>query len=293
MPPHERPEWATPELLPFESHFVTIDGHTIHYLDEGEGPVLLMLHGNPTWCFLYRHLVAALRGQFRCVALDYPGFGLSRAAPGYDLRPERHAEVVEAFVDALGLRAFTPILQDWGGPIGLRVATRRPEDVRALVVLNTWAWPVDDDPHFVRFSSIMGGAVMGFFIRHFNAFTNLLLPAGTPRRRLDRATMNAYRRPLDTPERRRATHVFPGAIVGATPFLAGIEADLHRLADKPGRIVWGDADIAFREKERRRFEAVFPRARTCVVPGAGHFMQEDAHEEIAREIRGLFAEDGA
>ena len=280
-----RPDWLTRELLPFDSRFTEIDGNLVHYLDEGNGPPLLMLHGNPTWSFLYRHLIALLRVRFRCIAPDLPGFGLSIAGPGYDLRPESHAEVIRAFVDRLGLDGWTPVLQDWGGPIGVYVAGAAPERVRAVVVLNTFAWPVDDDPHFVRFSRVMGSAPAGFLIRHFNLFVNVLIPAGTPRRRLDRAAMNAYRRPLDTPARRAASHVLPGAIVSSTPFLAEVERRLARLRDTPALIVWGDRDIAFREKERARFAASFARAESLVVSGAGHYMQEEAPVEIATAIQ--------
>jgi hypothetical protein len=100
-----RPAWVDDDLFPFESRFVTIDGHTIHYVDEGSGPTLLFLHGNPTWSFVYRDVIRALRDEFRCVALDYPGFELSSPRPGYQCLPEEHTYVVTAFVDALGLSA--------------------------------------------------------------------------------------------------------------------------------------------------------------------------------------------
>ena len=209
-----RPAWVTPELLPFTSRFIALNGHTIHYLDEGQGPTLLMLHGNPAWSFLYRHLIAKLSAHFRCVALDYPGFGLSTAAPGYDYEPSSHAEVVRAFVEQLDLRDYTPIVQDWGGPIGLFVAGQAPERVRALLILNTWAWPVDDDPHFIRFSKMMGGPLGAFAIRHFNAFVNVMIPMGTPRHKLSREAMRAYRLPLDTGDKRMPTNIFPRAILG-------------------------------------------------------------------------------
>src|SRR5262249_2744327 len=96
-----RPAWVNDELFPFESRFLELDGHVVHYVDEGSGPTLLLLHGNPTWSFEYREVIRALRGQFRCVALDYPGFGLSSPRPGYRYLPEEHAQVVTAFVDAL------------------------------------------------------------------------------------------------------------------------------------------------------------------------------------------------
>ncbi|MFD6455474.1 alpha/beta fold hydrolase, partial [Nocardia sp. NPDC060220] len=138
-----RPGWVDDELFPFESRFVEIDGHTVHYVDEGSGPTLLLLHGNPTWSFLWRDVIGALRGDFRCVALDYPGFGLSSPRPGYRFLPEEHAAVVTGFVDALGLEGVTLVGQDWGGMIGLAVAQRRPGVFDRLVLANTWAWPVN------------------------------------------------------------------------------------------------------------------------------------------------------
>ena len=90
-----RPKWVSAALFPYESHFIDVEGCRVHYVDEGDGPVLLLLHGNPTWSFLYRHLIGGLRDRFRCIAVDLPGFGLSRAAPGYGFTPAEHAGVVE------------------------------------------------------------------------------------------------------------------------------------------------------------------------------------------------------
>lgn len=286
-----RPDWLTRALFPFESRFTEIAGHTIHYVDEGTGPTLLMLHGNPTWSFVYRHMIGLLRGHFRCVAVDYPGFGLSVASEGYDHLPESHTAVVERFVEHLGLTDFTPVVQDWGGPIGLGVAGRHPGRVRALVILDTWAWPVADDPHFVRFSTLMGGVVGRFAIRNFNAFVNVMIPMGTPRRKLGAEIMRAYRLPMSTPSRREATHVFPKAIVGSTPFLAAVERGLAALSDKPALLCWGDKDIAFREKERARFARTFARVRSVALPGAGHYVQEESPGEISAAIRAWWPED--
>jgi haloalkane dehalogenase len=110
------PSWLPRELFPFESRFVDVEGHSLHFVDEGSGPTLLLLHGNPTWCFLYRGVIQGLRHGLPCIALDYPGFGLSRAATGYDHRPASHARVVHAFVGALGLSGFTVTVQDWAVP---------------------------------------------------------------------------------------------------------------------------------------------------------------------------------
>jgi haloalkane dehalogenase len=261
-----------------------VDGCWLHYLDEGAGPALLLLHGNPTWSFLYRDIIKGLAGRHRCVALDYPGFGLSVARAGYGFTPAEHSRIVEQFVSALNLTDLTVMVQDWGGPIGLGFAGRWPDLVRALVIGNTWAWPVDGDPRLERFAKLAGGPVGGFIIRNFNAFVNLALPTGVRRHRLRPEVMAAYRGPFPTRSSRAPTHVFPGEIVRSRPFLAEVEAGLARLTDRPVLIVWGDRDIAFREKERQRFERVFPRHRTVILRGAGHYIQEDAAGEIVAAI---------
>jgi haloalkane dehalogenase len=153
-----RPAWVRQELFPFESHFVEVDGARVHYIDEGQGPVFLGLHGNPTWSFLYRHVVAGLRDRFRCIALDYPGFGLSTAPPGYGYTIAEHSRVVDGFVSQLGLEGITLMVQDWGGPIGLSVAVRHPERFSAFVIGNTFGWPVTGEKNFERFSKLLGGS---------------------------------------------------------------------------------------------------------------------------------------
>lgn len=134
----ERPAWAPRELYPFETRVEAVAGARVNLVDEGAGPPLLMLHGNPTWSFLYRELVRGLRDRFRCLAVDLPGFGLSAPAPGFGFTPAEHAEVLEALVAQLDLRDVTMMVQDWGGPIGFAVATRHAERFRAFVIANTW-----------------------------------------------------------------------------------------------------------------------------------------------------------
>jgi haloalkane dehalogenase len=280
-----RPAWIDDELVPFESRFVDIGGHTIHYLDEGSGPTLLLLHGNPTWSFVYRDVIRALREQFRCVAVDYPGFGLSTARPGYRHLPEEHAEVVTGFVDLLELTGVTLVAQDWGGPIGLATVEQRPTAFDAVVLANTWAWPVTGDRHVKVFSHLMGGPLGRAFIRRFNLFVNAMIPAGHRLRKPSAAEMAHYRRALSTPRRREASAVFPRRITASRSFLADVEAGLDELGSLPALIIWGDADFAFRAKERQRWEQLFPDHRTVIIERAGHFVQSDAPDQFAAAIR--------
>lgn len=280
------PAWFDPDLFPFEPRFVDLDGARVHYVDEGEGPVLLMLHGNPTWSFLYRRMIGALRDRFRCIALDYPGFGLSTAPPGYGFTPAEHSRVVEAFITRLQLTDITPVVQDWGGPIGMAVATRRPERFRATVVGNTWAWPKDDDPVARRFSRILGSGRSGrLLVDRLNVFVNVFIRLGMRRRSPNRAEMQMWRGPFPTPESRYPVRVFPREIIASTAFLADLEADLSRLADRPALILWADQDVAFRTADRRRWEEALTHHHTHLLAGAGHCWQDDAGEEAALVIR--------
>ena len=286
-----RPEWVSAALFPYESHFTDVEGCRLHYIDEGEGPALLLLHGNPTWSFLYRHLIGRLRHRFRCIAVDLPGFGLSSSSPGYGFTPAEHARVLEGFVSELALDRFTPVVHDWGGPIVLAVAAHRSDRVRAVVICNTFAWPADGDRHFEWFSKLMGGPVGRLAIRRGNAFVNLMVPAGT-RRHLSRSEMEHYRRPFPTPDARTPTHVFPREILASRDFLAEVQAGLARLAHLPALIAWGGKDVAFRGAELRRWEAVFRRHHSVVFEGAGHYLQEDVPGELAAEIERWWGDDG-
>jgi haloalkane dehalogenase len=152
------------------------------------------------------------------------------------------------------------------------------------VIGNTWAWPKSDLRTQV-FSRLMGGPIGGYLILRRNFFVEKFLPGNVKRKQLSEAVMDAYRGPFPTPESRRPLYVFPREILASRPFLAEIERGLPALRDRPALIVWPTKDIAFREPERRRWEALFPNHRTVVLEGAGHYIQEDASEEIITAIR--------
>jgi haloalkane dehalogenase len=281
-----RPAWVDPTLFPFESRFKEIDGGTIHYVDEGSGPVLLMLHGNPTWSFLYRHLIAGLKDRFRCIALDYPGFGLSKAPAGYGYTVAEHARVVERFVTSLDLEGITPIVQDWGGPIGFSVAVRNPDRFQAFVIGNTWAWPTQGDRRFEFFSKLLGSQVVGgFLVRNLDVFHTVFLKSGMRRKKLTPEEMRMYRMPHPTPESRRPVHVMPREILSARSLLEEIQRGISRVTDRPALIVWGNRDPAFRKPELVRWERTFPNHRTVILEGASHYIQDDAPEEIIAAIK--------
>ena len=156
-----RPTWVSDEMFPFQSKFFkTPAGHTMHYIDEGKGEPIAFIHGNPSWSFEFRHLVKGLRSEFRCIAPDHIGFGLSsHSSRREDHRPQAHAAAFKSLIDHLELRDITLYMADWGGPIGLDFARSCPGRVKRIVIANTWCWPVSRDPHFVLFSRMMSSWV--------------------------------------------------------------------------------------------------------------------------------------
>lgn len=281
----ERPDWFDEDLYPFESHWMRLDGADIHYLDEGEGPVLLMLHGNPTWSFLYRRMVPYLSDRFRCVAVDYPGFGLSGTPESYEYTPLEHAAIVGRFVDELGLESFTPVMHDWAGPIGLSVALERQDRVKGLILGNTWAWPRTDTAT-ERFSSALGEGRTGeFLVDRANVFVNVFLRRGMRRRNPTGAEMAMWRGPFLEKATRVAVRVLPRELVGSADWLADIEERLPEIADKPSLLFWADQDPAFRGAEKRKWETILTNRRTYILRHTGHFWADDAGGEAALMTR--------
>ncbi len=236
-------------------------------------------------------MIAGLRASFRCVAPDYPGFGLSRPGAGFDLRPQSQSKVVEALVDHLRLDRLVVFGYAWGGPIGLGLAGRRPELVRAVVIANTWAWP--DDRWRVRlFSALMGGPLSGLLVERLNLMLRVYLPFNLKRAALTIAERAAYDGPFP-PGHRSAMGIFPREIVRGRAFLRQVEANLPRLAGKPALIVWPDSDPGFGDDELARWQALFPAAPTVRLARTGQFIDEDAPDDVVAAVLGWWAETGA
>lgn len=272
------------DLYPFESRWFDSSGGRMHYVDEGSGPTVLLCHGNPTWSFLYRHIIRGLRDRFRCVAVDYLGFGLSDRPDGYGYTIEEHARTVGELVDHLELDDFVLMGQDWGGPIGTAVAVERADRIRGVVLGNTWCWP-SDAMDFKAFSTIMGSRPVQRLILDRNFFVERLMPTAMARK-LTAAEMDHYRRVQPAPEARRGVAEMPKQILAARPLLERLGRDVpDRLGAKPALLVWGMKDMAFRPKAiLPRMKAIFPNHVVVELAGAKHYIQEDAPDEITEAI---------
>lgn len=279
---HVPPFTPDPRLFPFTSRWFDSRAGKVHYVDEGSGDPILFLHGNPTWSFLYRGIIIRLKKKFRCIAVDYPGFGLSARPDDYDYTPREHSGIVTDLVRHLDLRNLTIMGQDWGGPIGMRVAVDDVSRLRALVMGNTWFWPLDSWQG-KAFSYVMSMAPMQGQILNRNFFVEKLMPLGV-KYPLPDEVMYHYREAMPTPKSRIGAAEFPVQLTYATPWLAALEeAVKDKLANVPLLLTWGLHDLMFPRPFMERFRETFRLARVQRLD-AKHYIQEDAPKEIAEAI---------
>lgn len=289
----ERTFQVSDAVYPFADHWYERDGAAMHYLDEGEGMPVLLLHGNPTWSFLYREVIKGLRQRCRLIAPDYPGFGFSQHPAGYSYLPRDHAAWVDGLIEHLALERFILVVQDWGGPIGLSVAGARPERVAGVLLLNTWAWPADLNMWF--FSAAVGGPLGRYLNLRRNFFARQILPRSLrgPSAR-DPEVLEAYAAPFPTRASRMGTWVFPREIRRSSEWLGEVESRLPLLKDKPMEMLWAARDPAFgNSRVIGRWQEIFPGIPLKMVEGAGHYIQEDAPEEVVQGVVRLLAAAGA
>ena len=283
--------------LPFAGRHHEIDGLRIHCVDEGRGRPLLLLHGNPTWSYLYRRMIPPfVEAGYRCVAPDLMGFGLSDKPEdegAYSL--ERHVRIVTELVDRLGLVDVVSVGHDWGGPIGLAWAIRNRDHVRALVLLDTFVAPVERLPRVFR-ALFRQGRLSSFLVRRLDLFRAAAFGFGF-RRRLDHEAAEMYRMPHPDAASRAGISAFPKMIPTDddhpnAPALREIE-DALREWDVPALVVWADRDVAFPVEAGRKVADTLVDGRFHVVERAGHFLQEDAGEEIAERTIAFLDRIGA
>ena len=273
----------------FEEHYEVIDGIRLHYVDEGSGPSILLVHGQPTWSYLYRKMIRPLvAAGYRCIAPDLMGFGLSDKPTdesAYTLG--RHVELVTGLVEKLQLAGVTIVGQDWGGPVGLRYAIDHQDNVRSLVILNTL---VKITPVPLLFTFVFrNGGFSSFLVRRLDLFRKIIFRRGWPfRRPLEAGVMEQYKMPHPTAASRAGIAAFPKMIPGNdrhpnAAYISQIDSVLRNW-DVPVLVMFSDGDIAFKPTEGQRIAEMVPDGRFQVVRNAGHYLQEDAGEEIAQRM---------
>ena len=284
-------------LYPFGSHFFHLSHPTAgsartlkyHYVDEGDGEVLLMVHGNPTWSFYWRNLILGLRDEFRTIAPDHIGCGLSDKPQVYRYTLSQHAQNLVDFIQGLNLDRITLVVHDWGGPIGLAAALQLPERIRRLILFNTGAFP---PPFIPKRIAVCRTPLLGTLaLRGLNLFSRAALwMAVADRQRMTPQVSAGLLAPYDSWAHRVAVARFVQDIPrdGRHPTwqaLAEIERRLPELADRPVQMIWGMQDWCFTPACLDRLTGSFPEAEVHRLHDAGHYIIEDAHERIVPLVR--------
>ena len=278
-------------LYPFTPRYYSHQGLDIHYVDEGNGEPVVMVHGDPTWGFLYRNFIPPLSQHYRCIVPDHMGMGKSSIPQERSLyRLEQHCANLEVLLLHLDLHDITLILHDWGGPVGLGFATRNPERIKRLILMNTWAfapWPGGPFPRLLEIIRSERGEA--FVLRKNGYLEPALIGTTYHSENLTHAIMEAYRAPFPTPESRlsmlywsRDIPVQENDVSFAE--MKRIEDGLSQFSETPVLLVWGMQDPVIPPLILHRWQQLYPHATTHEIEDASHFLQEDAAERIVSWI---------
>ncbi len=269
--------------FPFESRYREIDGLRLAHLDEGEGRPVVFFHGEPTWSFLWRKVIPPVRDAgHRCIAPDYAGFG--RSDKPTDLgwyTYDRHVELMAALIEELDIRDATAVVHDWGGPIGLRLAVEHPDRFARIVIMDTGPFTGHQR---------MSEAWLQFreFVRESAEVPVGMLVRGGCKSDPGEDAIAAYEAPFPTPESKAGTRAFP-LILPTEPDAPGAAegkrvADALRVDERPSLVLWADSDPVLPFSVGERVSSQLDMPAPVKVENAGHFLQEDAGEEVGRLI---------
>ncbi|MEQ1918666.1 MAG: alpha/beta fold hydrolase [Elusimicrobiota bacterium] len=284
-------------LYPFTGRRIDLGGYAMHYLDEGKGETVLMVHGNPTWSFYFREVVKALSPNFHCIVPDHVGMGLSDRPDDahYQYTLKSRVDDLDKLMERVAPTGpVTLIVHDWGGMIGMSWAVRHPERIKAIVALNTSCFRLPAEKPFPPGLTIMRGNLTGIPLRAFGFVRRVVLRSCTAKVTLTPEQMDGYHEPYDGWTKSRAVHRFvqdiplqPGDPAWDT--VVDTESKLERLKDVPMLLPWGLKDWVFDEAFLNGWIKRFPKATVKRFPDCGHFLLEDSGAEVVTLIKDFVA----
>lgn len=257
----------------------------MHYLDEGAGEPIVFLHGSATWSYLFRNLIKQLMGSYRCLAVDLPGFGLSDKGTTQHDSLSDQLEAFAAWVEGLSLDRFTLVAHDLGGPIGLHFLLRQPHRIDRLVLLNSWAWPIDKIPATQRYRRRWAGWWGPWLHRRTNVFPWNRLRTGWGSEPSSSDVMVPYLSPYLTETDRKALQRVAYSFWQEKDFFEHIWNRRELLADTPALLLMGKKDRLADPKAKERFQTIFPQARVHWHEQSGHYLPEEDPDWCVRFLR--------
>jgi len=276
--------WLDKSEYPFQPNFWEINGQQLHYIDEGKGEPILFVHGTPSWSFDYRNVIKKLRPDFRCIAIDHIGFGLSDKPENYDYSTQNHSKTLQQFVFEKQLEDFTLVVHDFGTVIALNFALQHPEKIKRIVVLNSWFWSSKSDPEFAKIRSVLKSPLLPFLYRYLNFSPRFILPRSFGDRKIPNKRLKQYTKPFANKAQRNGPLAFAKSLLNDQDWFEELWSQRNILANKPVLFIWGMKDPLIKPHDLEKFQRGFPNSKAIRLETSGHFPQEEQPDVVANVI---------
>ncbi|GHA75593.1 alpha/beta fold hydrolase [Pontibacter akesuensis] len=287
-----KPNWLDKKEYPFKSHYITLEAGRMHYIDEGEGTPIVMIHGTPAWSFLYRNLIKILSKKYRCIAMDMIGFGLSDKPEDWSYKPRAHAANFEKLMEHLQLQDITLLVHDFGTPIGMAYAINHPDNVRNIVMLNSWTWSLSRHETFPKSSKLLVGPLGQFLHSKLNvSAATLIHDLFEEEENMPEPIKQHYIKALGSPEDHVRNLACARELVGATKWYDELWQERKKIQQIPTLILWGERDKLIHIEALQRWKKFFHECYVIPFEEGGHFLQEDSADEISNYVSNFVQEE--
>jgi haloalkane dehalogenase len=276
--------WLDKSEYPFISNYFDINGHKLHFIDEGQGEIILFVHGTPSWSFENRKIIKELRKNYRCIAFDHIGFGLSDKPEVYDYSTQNHSATLEKFVVDLQLSNITLVVHDFGGPIGLNFAIHSPGLIKRIVIFNSWFWDSSASSEFKKMKKVLNSPLLPFLYRFLNFSPKFLLPKTYGENKPSKRILKHYTKPFSGPRQRNGVLAFAKSLLSDQDWFEKLWNEKGAISNKPVLLIWGMKDPVITPHNLEKFESGFQNSQTIRLESSGHFPQEEEPEKVIEEI---------
>ncbi len=285
--------WLDKTEYPFTSKYFDVNGQKLHYIDEGNGEAVLFVHGTPSWSFDFRKVIKSLKTNFRCIAIDHIGFGLSDKPEHYDYSTQNHSKTLEKFVLEKQLDNLTLVVHDFGGPIGLNLAIQYPEKIKHLVILNSWLWSSKTEPDFIKLSKILKSPLLPFLYRFLNFSPRFILPKSFGDHKISKQLLKQYTKPFADQSQRNGTLAFAKSLLHDQDWFEELWNKRRTISNKPTILIWGMKDLVIKPHNLNKFQSGFTNSKTVELETCGHFPQEEQPEKIIKAVFDFLRDNNA
>lgn len=276
--------WLDKSEYSFNSDYFEVNGHKLHYIDEGQGDIILFIHGTPSWSFDFRNIIKGLRNNLRCIAIDHIGFGLSDKPEHYNYSTQNHSKTIEKFILKKNLENITLAVHDFGGPIGLNFAIQHPDRIKSLIIFNSWLWSSQNDPDYIKLKTILKSPLLPFLYRYLNFSPRSILPQSFGANKLSKKLQKQYTQPFENRQQRNGVLSFAKSLLNDQEWFEELWNRKNAISEKPTLLIWGMKDPFIKPHNLDKFLLGFKKSQAVKLETSGHFPQEEQPELVKKAI---------